>query len=246
MAFNPGVSDQRAEITQRGMSQIADYTYQGLVAQGRGIAGGISQVTEGLAEAGKQWEETRALQEANAGEINGLANLAQANPELLGGLDLAKIMSETSPQKQAAHLAVAKGMLQANLSLERQKNYLNAQTNAAANLASYKQAVAPQVRMPSEDDVKQMDAAGKIWDPSALKFVNKNNGNPLAALFGNGPAVTPGPPPGAGAGGQAPAPVGQPAAPQVISAAEASRRLGRTVRPGERLTDASGNVIMVQ
>ena len=201
MAFNPGVSDQRAEITQRGMSQIADYTYQGLVAQGRGIAGGISQVTEGLAEAGKQWEETRALQEANAGEINGLANLAQANPELLGGMDLAKIMSETSPQKQAAHLAVAKGMLQANLSLERQKNYLNAQTDAAANLASYKQGIVPQVPMPSEEEIKKMNDAGWVQTPDGKWVQDRSkygsNGSPLATLFSNAPAASPAPAPNA-------------------------------------------------
>lgn len=150
MPFVPGVRDQRADIVSQGMSQIAEMNLRGAENASNALSKGISKAGDGLAEglelAGKQWKETRFLQDTNAGQVAGFENLAKARPEVMAGVDLARILTEKNPVKQAAHLAVAQGMVHANLALAQR-----GQQEAMGRFT------------PSEEERKSMAAAGYQW-----------------------------------------------------------------------------------
>jgi len=111
MAFNPGVTDQRADIVSQGMGQIADLTYRGAASSGAGLAAGIAQAGEslgnGLEKAGQQFSKNWAQRGANDGLATAMQQFGYGTPEFWD--EFAKTKDE---DKRSGMLTAGMGFLQ--------------------------------------------------------------------------------------------------------------------------------------
>lgn len=111
MPYSPAVTDKRAELTANAMGQIADLRFQGGMAFGQGIAGGISQagssIAQGVSQAGQTYAQNTAKQRNNLGKLEVLGQAGVLEPTQLDQLSGIK-----DPDKLAGALAVVEDMMQ--------------------------------------------------------------------------------------------------------------------------------------
>lgn len=144
MAFNPNVSDQRGQMAIAAGGSIADSILRGSQAAAGGIAAAGGSVAQGLAGAGQEMAVEKRRREISSSKLDFLVKNGVVTSE-----EAAKLLQGSTGKLEGA---VSMGEAQWDLDNEKAREergesrslrYLDAQTKAAGNLATYKSSIAP-------------------------------------------------------------------------------------------------------
>ena len=219
MPFNPAVTDLRGQMALQAGSNIADILLSGSKALGAGIAKAGESLGEGIgggiAGAAQGMAVEKRRRDISSGELESLVQMGVVPPDQASKL----LQGSTGKLEGAVNMAKAQYSLLNEVAGEnraegRQMRYLDAQTNAAANLSLFKGATGTKAYTPSDTERTRMEGAGYIWDDASGKWLtdrSKYRSNPLGDLLNTPPAGAPTAPQSSATPPAAQPPAGSPA-----------------------------------